>query len=396
VNETTVLVILVLFAVSLGVSVYVYAGYPALLFLLSRLRPRPHRGAPCEPAVSILLPIYNEERILAEKLRNTLALDYPAERLEILVLSDGSTDRSEAVVRGVAGERVRLESLPRVGKLRALSHGASIASGEVLVFTDATAMLQPDALRLLLEAFADPEVGGVCGNKVQVGPDQADSTGRGEGIYWRYDKWQKSLESRLGSIFAADGTFYAIRRHLYPRIDDPAQADDIAISARVVLQGYRLVYEPRAVALEEAPAEGREELSRKIRVTNHSVRALLKLGRGLWGSGFYSFELISHKLLRHLAPFFLILLLVTSLLLARQGPLYLLVAGGQVGFYLLAVCGWWLRHRAIGRLRPFAIPYYFCLVNAAAFLGVLSIAGGLRLRAWNPRGGLLPPGDTRS
>lgn len=377
---------LVIFAVTLAASLYVYFGYPALIFLVSRLRPRPFRRGG-EPTVTVLVPVYNEEGVIADKIANTLALDYPPDRLETLVVSDGSTDGTEAIV-GRFGDRTRLLSLPRSGKAFALNEGARAARGEILVLTDANTLLEPGSLRPLVDPFADPEVGGVCGNKKQRPPAGADTTAEGEDLYWRWDKWQKALESRAGSIFAADGTLYAVRKELYVPIEDPAQADDIAISARIVLQGRRLLYEPRAVAWEEAPAEGRDEFRRKVRVTNHSVRALWNLGRGLWTSGFYSVELLSHKFFRHLVPFFLIPLFLSNAVLAAGSPVFRILFAGQVLFYGLALAGFALRGTRLGRAKPFTVPYYFCLVNAAAFLGVLSILRGRRLRAWTPRSGL--------
>lgn len=378
---------LFLFSVTLAVTVYIYFGYPALIFLVSRLRPRPFRRGG-EPTVTVVVPVYNEEGVIADKIANTLALDYPPERLEVLVVSDGSTDGTEEIVRRF-GDQARLLSLPRSGKAFALNEGARAARGEILVLTDANTLLEPGSLRPLVDPFADPEVGGVCGNKKQRPPAGADATAEGENLYWRWDKWQKALESRAGSIFAADGTLYAVRKELYVPIADPAQADDIAISARIVLQGRRLLYEPRAVAWEEAPAEGRDEFRRKVRVTNHSVRALWNLGRGLWTSGFYSVELLSHKLFRHLVPFFLIPLFLSNAVLAAGGsPVFRILFAGQALFYGLALAGFALRGTRLGRAKPFTVPYYFCLVNAAAFLGVLSILRGRRLRAWTPRSGL--------
>ncbi|MFL6291361.1 MAG: glycosyltransferase family 2 protein [Thermoanaerobaculia bacterium] len=379
---------LAVFLATLAATAYLYFGYPALIYLVSRLRPRPFRRGG-EPTVTVLIPVYNEEEVIGEKIANTLALDYPPERLETLIVSDGSTDGTEAVVRRFESDRLRLLSIPRSGKAFALNAGARAARGEILVLTDANTLLEPGSLRPLVDPFADPGVGGVCGNKKQRPPAGADTTAEGENLYWRWDKWQKSLESRAGSIFAADGTLYAVRKDLYVPIADPAQADDIAISARVVLQGGRLLYEPRAVAWEEAPAEGREEFRRKVRVTNHSVRALWNLGRGLWTSGFYSVELLSHKLFRHLVPFFLIPLFLSNAVLAAGGPpVFRILFAGQVLFYGLALAGFALRGTRLGRAKPFTVPYYFCLVNAAAFLGVLSILRGRRLRAWTPRSGL--------
>lgn len=375
------------FTVSFALCGYVYAGYPLLMWGLSRMRPRRIAKGPSRPSMTLIVPAYNEEDVLGEKLENALALDYDAP-LEILVVDDGSCDRSAAIARSYAERGVRLIELPRSGKAAALNAAASHASHDILVFSDANAVLERDGLLRLAENFADPTVGGVCGNKKYRVRRGSDITEAGENLYWRYDKWQKKLESRFGSIFAADGTLYAIRRALYVPIADPAQADDIAISTHVVLQGFRLIYEPLAIAWEDAPVEGREEFRRKIRVTNHSVRALLNLGASLWTSGFYSVELVSHKLLRHLAPFFLIALFVSSAALAYTDRRFTWFASLQLAFYAVAMLGYTLRHRRVGQLRLLTVPYYFSLVNTAALLGVLSIVRGTRLRAWQPRGGL--------
>lgn len=375
---------LVLFAVCAAVTVYVYFGYPALIWLLARLRPRPVRKGDSRPMMSLIVPLFNEEKVVEQKIRNTLAIDYPA--MEVIFISDGCTDRTEEIVKRHQSEVVRLLALRRGGKAAALNAGVAAARGEVLVFTDANVDLAPDALAVLARSFADPEVGAASGRKKYVVRSGTDTTEKGENLYWRYDQWQKELESSIGSIFAADGTLYAVRRSLYVPIADPAQADDIAISTRVVLQGYRLVFDREAIAYEEAPVEGSDEFRRKIRVTNHSVRALLNLGSALWSSGFYSVELLSHKLVRHLIPFFLVPLLLASFYLAIDRPLFRLMLLLQLLFYGLAVAGALLRHRPVGALRIFSVPYYFCLVNAAAFFGVLSMLRGRRVHAWTPRG----------
>ena len=391
-------VLVAVFGACLAGCAYLYFGYPTLLVALRRWRPRPVARGAGQPSVTVLVPAHDEEAVIGEKVDDTLALDYPPDRLELIVVSDGSTDRTDEIVRGriaaipAGGPRVRLRSLPRGGKAAALDAGAAAAAGEILVLTDANSLLAPDALARLVEPFGDPEVGGVCGNKRFRAGRGADAVEREEGLYWRYDKWVKSLESAVGSIFAADGALWALRRELYVPLADPAQADDIALSARVVLQGRRLVFEPGAVAWEEVPEEGREELARKVRVTNHSVRALLGLGCALWTSGFYSVELLSHKLFRHLVPFLLLPMLAANLALAAVGgpvaPLFRWIAAGHLGFYALAGAGWLLRRRPAGRRRWLSVPYYFTLVNTAALLGVLSILAGRRLAAWTPRAGL--------
>lgn len=376
---------LLLFVVSGLVVVYVYFGYPLLIWILSRLRPRPVAKGDAMPYVTLVIAVFNEEAVVARKIANSLALDYPADRLEVMFVSDGSTDGTAGIIRSAESSTVRLLELPRGGKAAALNAGAAAARGEILLFTDANVDLSPDSLRIMVKSFADPEVGGVSGKKKYVVKLGADTTEVGENLYWRWDQWQKKLESEIGSIFAADGTLYAVRRSLYVPIGDPAQADDIAISARIVLQGFRLLFEPEAVAWEEAPVEGLDEFRRKVRVTNHSVRALLNLGRALWTSGFYSVELISHKLVRHLIPFFLLALLFSSLWLAIDSTIFSALLLLQVGFYGIAFAGAALRKTSLGTKRIFSVPYYFCLVNAAALLGVLGIARGRRVRAWTPR-----------
>lgn len=374
------------FAASLGVCVYAYFGYPALLWLWSRFRDRPVRKEAVRPSVTVIVPARNEEEIIREKVRNTLDLDYPRERLEVLVVSDGSSDRTEAIVRSFDDPEVRLLALPPRGKAWALNVGASEARGEILAFTDADISLESDALARLVENFADPEVGGACGNKGYRPAFDGDATGTGEGIYWRFDKWQKRLESRVGSVFGADGALHALRRELYVPIEDPSQADDLAISARVVLQGRRLVYEPEARTSELAPGDASLEFRRKVRIANQTFRALVGLGRGLWTQGFYSFQLVSHKLLRYFVPFFLLLLFVSSLALAGTGPLFDAALAGQVGVYGLGAAGFLLRGRRAGRWKLFAVPFFFCLVNVGALLGVLGVLNGRRQLFWLSRG----------
>jgi len=379
-----------LFWSSFGVCVYIYFGYPALLWIMSRLRPRPVRESDVTPYATFVIPAYNEERNIAAKVENTLALDYPADRIEALVVSNGSTDRTNEIVRGFNDPRVRLLELEQPGKMEALNEGVRAARGEILVFTDADFFLDRHSLRAIASKFADPEVGGVCGTRGSATQREGDATGEGEGMYGRWDRWQKIRESEIGSVFAADGLLYAIRKELYVPIDDPAQADDIAISARVVLQGRRLVFEPAATAWERSTVRAKEEFRRKVRVTNHSVRALLNLRGALFTRGFYSLELLSHKLVRHLIPFFLIPLFVASVALVRRGPLYVLALAGQLIVYGLAAAGALLRDRTIGRAKLLTVPYYFCFVNAAALLGVWSILRGDRLTAWSTRGAKRP------
>lgn len=384
-----------IFWISGALCVYVYFGYPALLWIVSRLRPRPVREGEVTPRMSLIIAAYNEERHIAAKIANALALDYPSEQIEVIVVSNGSTDATNDIVRKWLDPRVRLIVLERPGKMEALNEGAGAATGEVLVFTDADFFLEPEALRSMARKFADPEVGGVCGARSSGMRREGDATGEGEGLYGRWDKWQKVHESRIGSVFAADGLLYAVRRDLFHPVSDPAQADDIAISTQVPLQGHRLLFDPEAAAWEEAEVHAHDEFRRKIRVTNHSVRALLNLRSHLFTHGFYSLELLSHKLVRHFVPFFLIPLLVSSVVLARSGAVYALALAAQTAMYLAALAGMVLREHPLGRARLLTVPYFFCFANAAAFFGILMMLRGHRTNAWSsratPANGSTPP-----
>lgn len=375
----------VVFWLCFAVCVYIYFGYPALLWIVSRFRSRPVRDGDVTPRATFVIAALNEEKNIAAKIENTLSLDYPAEQIEVLVVSNGSTDRTNAIVLGYTDPRVRLIALPQPGKMEALNEGSRQATGEILVFTDADFFLDHHTLRLMARKFADPEVGGVCGARNTSMAREGDASGEGEGMYARWDKWQKVRESRIGSVFAADGLLYAIRRDLYVPIADPAQADDMAISMRIPPQGYRLLYDANATAYEKATITASEEFRRKVRITNHSVSALLKLGAPLVTSGFYSLELWSHKLVRHFVAYFLIPMFVANVFLIRAGGIYALALLGQCVVYALALAGSLLRDRPLGRSRVFTVPYYFCFVNLAAFVGILNMLRRRKLTAWSTR-----------
>ncbi|HEX8148586.1 MAG TPA: glycosyltransferase family 2 protein [Pyrinomonadaceae bacterium] len=372
---------------SVALCVYVYAGYPALLWALARVAGRPPRKGEVTPAVSVVIAAHNEERQIAAKLDNTLALDYPVGRLEVVVASDGSTDATGEIVARYAARGVRLLPLARCGKMRALNQAVALASGEVVVFTDANAELEPRALRELLAPFADASVGGVCGNQ-KYGRAEGDSAGAGENLYWTYDKYLKHLETQVGSTVAADGSIYALRRELYVQIEDGAQADDFAVSARVVTEGRRrLVYEPAAVSYEPPPAKSDMEFRRKVRVANHCMRAILNLRGGLnpFRTGLYAFEMWSHKVLRYAVPLFCLAAFAANAPLAGVSLFYLALFAGQVLFYALALAGYALRRTRRGRSKVLYVPFYFCLANAAALFAVFSLLRGERITVWQPQ-----------
>lgn len=380
------------FGGSLAACVYVYAGYPALLLLLARLRPRRVRRAVVYPRLTVIIPAFDEEAVIERKIHDTRSNGYPPELLQVLVASDGSTDRTNEIVRRLEGPGLRLLPLPRRGKLPALNAAAAVATGEILVFTDADVVLDAGALARLVANFADPDVGGVTGRKALL-TTSGSAVGQGEGLYTRFDEWQKQLESRIGSTIASHGALHALRRELFIPIVDRSAADDMAISMRVVLQGRRLVHEPEAVARVEPPLGGRTEFGRKVRIANQAMWAMWGLGAALWTSGFYSLQLISHKLLRYFVPVFLLLMLAANGALALQGRSgWRFVFMLQAGFYGAAAMGAAMGALTEGRTRRrtsriFAVPSYFCAVNAAALAALFSLLRGRGSGTWTPGGG---------
>jgi cellulose synthase/poly-beta-1,6-N-acetylglucosamine synthase-like glycosyltransferase len=257
----------------------------------------------------------------------------------------------------------------------------------VLVFSDANISCHPRALLALVRNFADPAVGGVAGRTVYRLEDGSESSSQGESLYWDYDTRLKQLESWTGSIVSAHGGLYAIRRRLYRPVPDPAVTDDFAISTAVVEQGYRLVFEPAALAAEFAVPEARREFRRRVRLMTRGLRGVILRRRLLNPSryGFYSVVLFSHKVLRRLALIPLVLAAATSAYLAPTHWLYALAAGAQGAFYVLAAIGFITRRTAFGRMRPIYVPFYYCMANAACGVAFVQLLRGHRVHLWQPQ-----------
>jgi cellulose synthase/poly-beta-1,6-N-acetylglucosamine synthase-like glycosyltransferase len=375
---------IVLFWAAITAIVYTYLLFPLLLAVRGWRRPRPHLEAEVTPTVSLILAAHNEAGAIGTKLENALSLDYPRDRLEIIVASDGSDDGTNAIVAAYAGRDVTLLPLPRVGKAAALNAAVAAANGEILVFSDANSIYAPDAIRRLVRPFADPAVGGVAGNQ-QYLKGAAGAAAKGEQTYWNFDRLLKEWESRAGNTISATGAIYAIRRSLFQEIA-AGVTDDFYTSTGVIAQGYRLVFAPGAIAYEPAAASARQEFGRKVRVISRGLRAVL-LRRELLNPqryGFYALQLWWHKLLRRLVALPLLLLALVSPWLWRRGPFYRAANLAQLAFYGLASAGWLLRDSAWGRLKLLALPFYFCLVNAAALIAAGNLLRGERIEKWKP------------
>jgi cellulose synthase/poly-beta-1,6-N-acetylglucosamine synthase-like glycosyltransferase len=373
---------------AVAVLAYTYAGFPLLVLARAAVRPRPYRTGDVRPPVSVLIAAHNEATAIGPKLESVLAAAYPGGRREVIVASDGSDDGTEEVVRRYEDRGVRLLALPRVGKAAALNRAIAVATGEVLVFTDANSALEPDAVTALVRPFADPTVGGVAGDqRYRRRGDEAAVTG-GERRYWDFDRLLKVAESRAGNAISATGALYAVRRELVGEVPEGV-TDDFATSTGVIAAGARLVFAPDAVAWEPVAASGEVEFGRKVRVMTRGLRGVL-VRRELLDvrrHGFYAVQLVSHKVLRRLMVVPLAVLAVASPALWRRGRLYRLATVGQVLFYGAGAAGLLAGSsgRRRGRHRLLAIPAFFCLVNAASVKACWNLVTGRRIDRWEPQ-----------
>lgn len=357
------------------VVLYVYAGYPVLIACGARLRARLVRKGVWAPTVSVVMAVYNEGKVVEAKLDNLLALHFPPDRLEIVVVSDGSTDDTDDRVAAYRSRGVRLIRLPgRRGKGAALNEGVAVARGEIVVFVDARQQVDAMALRRLAENFRDESVGAVGGRLVLGGMDGQDT--EGFGAYWRYELWLRRHESRMDSMLGATGALYAIRRALWKPLPPEAILDDVLIPMRIILQGYRVVYEPEAIAFDRLSDQVPDEFSRKVRTLagNFQLLALcpsllLPIRNRVW------FQFMSHKVGRLVVPPCLVLLFLSSAVL--EHGFYQAAFGAQLLWYGVAACAGIPRLQRLTR-RAVSAATAIAAMNLAVVLGLVYITAGRR------------------
>ena len=367
------------FWMSAAFIAYTYFGYAGWLWLRKRLRPQPVKSASYTPLISIVMVVQNEAPVLRRKLTNLLTLDYPVDRFELIVVSDGSEDGSNEILAEYAKDpRVRTIVSPAVrGKAAGLNEAAAVACGELVMFTDARQYIEPRAVRLLAENFADPDVGCVSG-ELMLGNAQTGETGKGMGLYWRMEKQIRELESASGSVVGATGAIYTVRRKFLVPVPTDTILDDVFIPMNVVRRGARAVFEPMARAW-DAPDLGRErEFARKVRTLSGNYQ-LLQLAPWLLScENPVRFEFVSHKLLRLAAPFALAVALVASFLLPQ--PVYKFAFWLQVAFYALSVLAVVrLTRGPVARAADAALT--FVLLNTAAAVAFANFVTG-RKAVW--------------
>ncbi|MCS6285458.1 MAG: glycosyltransferase family 2 protein [Nitrospira sp.] len=361
--------------------VYPYLGYPVLLWVLGKIMRGPQRqaseGALVYPSVSMIIPACNEEKRIEAKIANTKALRYPVEQLQVLFVSDGSTDRTVELIRKQVSGSITLVELPiRGGKAAALNAGLAQAKRDIVVFSDASIELEPDALRHIVQGFRDPAIGCISGE------DKIAESG-GEAWYGRYELLIRRLESKVHSIVGASGSFYAQRRVLCAPFTEGLAPDFLSV-LRTVEQGFRAISEPAAVGMMTSVKDSKQEFERKVRTLIRGMTALFTYGRVLnpVRFGVFAIEMLSHKVLRWTVPFFLVMALFSSVLLMDL-PWFLFFSTIQIAFYsiaLVAFSGW----SAIRESLPGKIALYFTMVNAAILVAWVKYATGVRQELWTP------------
>jgi cellulose synthase/poly-beta-1,6-N-acetylglucosamine synthase-like glycosyltransferase len=360
---------------------YVYAGYPLLLSvtaLFSR-RKRPEPGY-C-PRVSVLIAAYNEEAAIERKIRQTLALEYPADKIEVLVLSDCSTDRTDEIVSGFGDPRVRLVRMPeRRGKTHAQNQGIRQAAGEVIVFSDATAIYHSKALMYLACNYQDATVGAASGRYQYFDPGDQSPTGLGSIAFWNYENFIKKMQSRIRTITGCCGCIYSVRKAAYTELAEDV-ISDLVQPLQAIRKGYRVVFEDRALAYEETTQSTAEEFAMRVRVVTRAMRGLLSVSDLLrpWRFFWPAFQLWSHKVLRWMVPLFLIALFTADLFLL-DSAIYKIIFAAQLVFYAAAILSMLVPlHK---RWKPLGIPLFFCTLNAAALVSMVEICRGRKYVTW--------------
>jgi poly-beta-1,6-N-acetyl-D-glucosamine synthase len=367
-----------MFWVAAALVVYTYIGYAAWLWVRALLFPRPVRRGSFQPSVSVVMVVRNEERVLREKLKNLLKLDYPADLYDVVVVSDGSTDGTENILRDCDDPRLRVLLNPvSLGKACGLNDGIKMSHGELVMFTDARQKIESGALRVLAENFADPEVGCVSG-ALMLGDPELGEAAEGMGLYWQVEKKMRTLESASGSMVGVTGALYATRRELLTSVPEGMILDDVYVPAQVARQGKRVVLEPGARAWDVADLGAGREFARKVRTLSGNYQLLQLAPWILSSSNPIRFEFISHKLLRLVMPFALAVVFATSAVL--PGPVYRVSFLLQVAFYGLSLLA--LLRLKRGLLAKGAnAALTFVVLNTAAAVAFVNFVSG-RKAVW--------------
>lgn len=375
------MVLKIVFWILLFIIVYTYVGYGILLFLIIKIRRAFNIGKKAEidtsyePEVTLFIAAYNEKDYVHAKMKNTLALEYPKEKLNIVWVTDGSDDGTPNLLKDYPNTTVHhLDE--RNGKIGAMNRGMQFVKTPIVIFSDANTNLGKESIRRIVNLFSSPKVGCVSGEKRIIDKESDVASGAGEGLYWKYESALKKWDAELYSVVGAAGELFAIRTALYRHVEKDTLLDDFMVSLRVAQDGYTIQYDPEAYAIESASANVKEELKRKIRISAGGIQSVVRLRSllNIFKYGTLSFQYISHRVLRWtLTPLSLLLLIPVSFLLAlNEGllnfGLYSLLFWLQILFYVAALTGWFLENKSI-KVKLLFVPYYFFIMNLSVVLG---------------------------
>ncbi len=376
----------IIFLGCLGIIFYVYLGYPFFVAFLIRIVKKPVIKQPLEPMITLLIAAYNEERYIVQTIENKLQLDYPADKLEVIVVSDDSTDNTDSLVKAIKDHRIQLlHQHPRAGKTSALNMAVPHAKGDIIVFSDANSLYAPDVLKQLSSCFADERVGYVTGKMIYINQD-GTPVGDGCSTYMKYENRLREWETNLGSVVGVDGGIDAMRKELYCTLHSD-QLPDFVQPLKIVEKGYRVIYHPAAILKEATLKETRDEYRMRVRVSLRALWALKDMQQLLWGKAGYLFawQLWSHKVLRYLCFLFLFISFWANLCLIAR-PIYLFVFILQVAAYAAAALSP-IVPKTIHYIKVFYFCHYFVLLNIASAHAFLKFLMGKKQIVWSPRKG---------
>ncbi len=371
----------------LALVFYTYLGYGILLFILIKIKRLFRKKKPLNqdyfPPVTLVVPAYNEEDFIHEKAKNSLELDYPKDKLRILFITDGSSDRTAEILEGIDGVEVSHKDL-RAGKAAAENRAMTLVESPIVVFCDANTYLNRDCIKNLVLHYQDPKVGAVSGEKRVMSKSSDTASAAGEGLYWKYESTLKKWDSELYTIVGAAGELISFRSELVQDLETDTILDDFVQTMRICQQGYRVVYEPEAYAAETASDNVKEELKRKVRIAAGGWQAMARLKAILipFPNPLLTFQYISHRVLRwSISALALPVILVLNFFLMQQSQFYTVVFYLQILFYAMALLGWFLENRSI-KLKLLFVPYYFLMMNYAVFAGFFRWLKGSQKATW--------------
>lgn len=377
------------FWIGLGIIFYTYLGYGILLYIIVLLKRSFSSAKPQQysfeelPGMTLIVACYNEADILDEKVKNTLDLQYPVEKLNLYFVTDGSNDNSVEVLKKY--ERVvTFHDDKRAGKVAAVNRVMPHVKTPIVAYCDANTFLNPEALVHLARHYKDPKVGAVAGEKKIYQGDKEHAAGSGEGAYWKYESALKKLDSELHTVVGAAGELFSVRTELYEDVPRNIIIEDFFLSMRIVERGFRVVYEPDAYAMETSSASVKEEQKRKVRIAAGGIQSIVKLYGllNVFKYGVVTFQYVSHRVLRWtLTPLLLPVVFVLNYLLLNLHPVYLVLFIGQVLFYSISLLGYLLQGKKI-KFKMLFIPYYFTFMNWSVYRGFLRYIGGKQSAVW--------------